>query len=52
VLPVNPYCPWCLEEFDGADPVRTEARRQHMEHNDCGLVPRRERKEARRAKPE
>lgn len=36
-------CPWCLEGFAGTDKQAAADRREHIDDNECGLVPRRER---------
>jgi hypothetical protein len=41
-------CPWCKEPFDGPDKIRKQNRDEHIEENDCGLVPRRDQEMAQR----
>jgi hypothetical protein len=44
-------CPWCKEEFSGTRSGRSN-RDEHIEENDCGLVPRRDQEMAQRMRSE
>lgn len=36
-------CAWCLEDFAGNASEAKQNRDEHIEQNECGLIPRRER---------